>query len=182
MGKKLIGFFYWLLFGKVAEKVDKVFFIIAICCLLLGCFIMVLEVASRDIFGISLVWAEETTRYFTIMAVFLIIGPLVKQNAHIRVIFLFERLSKKYREILDVVLSFIGAFTCVICFLSSAKFVAILSLIGAKSISGTPFHPWTWQIPAFIGMGFGVLYFLCNALKIIWENVIRKDANMKKAV
>jgi len=131
---------------------------------------MATEVLCRNVFSVSIIWAEETTRYLTLAGVFLLVGPLLKDGSHIKVVFVYTLLPAKSQRIIDSFMSILGVVICCFCALSSKNFIDLLVDVEARSISGTPFHPWTWQLPVIIGFVLGAVFFCADFFKNIREN------------
>lgn len=143
---------------------------IATIIILIGCLIMVVEVISRDIFDVSFIWAEETTRYLTISGVFLLVGPLFREGMHVKVAFLYEAFSKKTKRLLDLFHCLLSLLVCTYCIVASKDLLTLLYKIGAKSISGTIFHPWTWQLPLITGFSIASLIIMADLINTIVKN------------
>jgi TRAP-type C4-dicarboxylate transport system permease small subunit len=152
---------------KLLEYIDKILLFASVASIVLASMIMAISVFWRDLLTISLVWAEEVTRYLTITAVFLLLGPLVRNGMHIRIVFLYVLLSRKVQKLLDAFVCCLGIFLCAACLVWSKDFIDLLVDVGARSISGTPLHPWTWQMPVIVGMGIGAISFLDELLRLL---------------
>jgi len=144
---------------KISDRLERVLWIVGASFLVVGAIIMVMEIFSRNIWAVSLIWAEEFTRYLTIWAVFLLAGPLVKHGVHVRVVALYTRLSPSARRRIGIFICCLGVVLCLLCAVWGSQFMAMLIESKAKSITGTPLHPWTWQLPLIVGLGIAVFYF-----------------------
>jgi TRAP-type C4-dicarboxylate transport system permease small subunit len=155
------------LFRKIIGYIDSFLLVVSVVCIVSASIIMAVSVLWRDLLSLSLVWAEEVTRYVTICAVFFLVGPLVRKGMHIRIVFLYVLFSPRLQKILDAFICCLGMFVCTACVIWSKEFIDLLIDVGAKSISGTPLDPWTWQIPVIVGMGIGVVSFLDEFFRIL---------------
>lgn len=62
-------------------------------------------VITRYLFSYSFPWVEELSRYLMIWMTFLAAGSLMKTDSHIRMDYLYTRLSQRWRKIFDILFS-----------------------------------------------------------------------------
>lgn len=62
-------------------------------------------VITRYLFSYSFPWVEELSRYLMIWMTFLAAGSLMLSNSHIKMDFVYARLSRRWRNIFDIFFS-----------------------------------------------------------------------------
>lgn len=62
-------------------------------------------VVTRYLFSYSFPWVEELSRYLMIWMTFLAAGSLMLSNSHIKMDFVYTRLSQRWRNVFDIFFS-----------------------------------------------------------------------------
>ena len=83
---------------KIKEMINKITIFSIICIVGLMTIIVITQTLSRYLFKIPIFWAEEFTRYLMIWGCFLGAALAIRDDEHISLSFLGERLSKKIRS------------------------------------------------------------------------------------
>jgi TRAP-type C4-dicarboxylate transport system permease small subunit len=123
--------------------------------------IMCYEVLVRYFFNRPTIWVADFTDYIMLYSTFFISAWLLKHDGHVRLTILYEHLSKRSRQISDMINSFIGAIVCGFVFWYSARdtWDAV-----KKSIS----LPRAVPVPKYLILGvisFGCLLLLVQFLR-----------------
>jgi C4-dicarboxylate transporter DctQ subunit len=95
-------------------------------------------------------WGDEIIAYLIIFTLFMGAGTVLKEDRHIRITALFDKLSPKVQNVLQVIYGLIGLFF--IGYVTYSLFeLALMSLrIGSKSMNGVPIFP--LQILLVVGL------------------------------
>ena len=151
-----IGFLY---------RACRLFEIIAMMLLGVMTFLVLLQIAGRDLFGSGWPWADELARYSGLGLVYLTIPLLLLNDRHVKVDLLSSRFTGKAAYVLHVfnealIVSFFGLF-----FWGGWVFMQRAAKFSTPSL-GIP--NWLFYLPAAIGMllfGMVALRRLLRALK-----------------
>ncbi len=92
-----------------------------------------LQVIMRYVFGHSLSWSEELSRYIFVWQIWLGTSFAVKESRHIRIEMLRNALSAKWQQYLDILVFGIWIAFCVFVVYRSSALVAILMQRGQVS-------------------------------------------------
>lgn len=88
--KKIINF--------LDENFEKYFLIVSLVVMVL---IITIQVIARFV-GKSIIWTEELTRYIMLYQIWIGAAYAVKKDAHLRIVFLRDKLSNKKKEMLEI--------------------------------------------------------------------------------
>ena len=100
--------------SKTLDVAENVFAFLGCVLLLVATVTVVLEVTFRYFFQHSFVWVNELNEYILLYIPFLAASWLLRQNGHISVDILDEKLSPRWRFILDILIACIGIFVSAI--------------------------------------------------------------------
>jgi len=89
--------------------------------MMLTLFLVCGDVSTKLVIGRSLPWVAEIVEYCLLWLTFLGTSWVLKQNAHIRMDMVVDRLNLRYQSLLNVVTSFLGAMVCLIIAWYSAR-------------------------------------------------------------
>lgn len=126
--------------------------------LALGLGIVMLEIISRALANTSFAWSEELSRYVLIWITYFGAAAVTRDNSHIRVEFLIDRLHPTARRIVEIfVVLLCLVFSAVICVVS-LRYVSDSRDLGMMSAdSYLPVPIWVFQ--SIIPIGFGLISF-----------------------
>ncbi len=79
----------------ILDWIEKILFLLGTIATLGMAVVIFLQITARYLFNSPLPWPEEMAQFLFIIAVYLGVGLLEKDNAHIRCEFLLNKLSKK---------------------------------------------------------------------------------------
>jgi TRAP-type C4-dicarboxylate transport system permease small subunit len=99
---------------RALDIAENAFAFLGCALLLVATGTVVLEVASRYFFQHSFVWVNELNEYILLYIPFLAAAWLLRQNGHITVDILDEKLSPRWRLILDILIACVGIFVSAI--------------------------------------------------------------------
>lgn len=146
---------------SLADKLLEYFAIFMIGCSVLLAFVSVI---LRYVFGVSYEILTEISVYTIVYGVFFYMGPLIRQNEHIKMSALHEILSKKVLSYIDLLINIILAL--VFAFLIYGGYGWSFSLLDMKikTLSGGMllFVP---ALAILIGMVIGLVYSLLEIIK-----------------
>ncbi len=89
--------------------------------MMLTLFLVCGDVGTKLVIGRSLPWAAEIVEYCLLWLTFLGTTWVLKQNAHIRMDMVVDRLNLRHQSLLNIVTSFLGAMVCLIIAWYSAR-------------------------------------------------------------
>ena len=117
------------------------------------------QILARDVFVISSMWTEELARFLFVWIVFLGAGTLMKDNEHIRISILVERMPPFVGRLLRVISNLLLLSFCVIFLWSS--YLNIL-------------NNWDFYAPSMDWMRLSYLYLglLISGILMIWYLVV----------
>jgi TRAP-type C4-dicarboxylate transport system permease small subunit len=126
--------------------------------LALGLGIVMLEIVSRALASTSFLWSEELSRYVLIWITYFGAAAVTRDNSHIRVEFLIDRLHPAARRIVEMLVALLClVFSTVICIVSM-RYVSDSRDLGMMSAdSYLPVPIWVFQL--IIPIGFGLISF-----------------------
>lgn len=154
-----------------SNTLDKVLSILAATCLLVSVGLAFLGVILRYQFGVSYQLLEEICRYAIVYGVFIYIGPLIKNNEHIKMTFLDEKLSGNTRKVKDLLLSIILFVSLVILSYASIIWVTSLYEMKLNTLSGEMLM----AIPAFAILLGMILSSIYAGLEIVKDITLLKN-------
>ncbi|MBU8906231.1 TRAP transporter small permease [Desertibacillus haloalkaliphilus] len=148
---------------RSTKYLDKSLLVISLVCLIISVVGAVLSVFFRYMLGLSFQVIEEICRYAIIYGVFAYIGPLIKQNQHLKMSILKDLLKGKLKYINNLLISILLFASFVFLFWASTIWIISLLEMGVRTASGTMlmFIP-TLSIP--IGMFLGSIYSLLQII------------------
>ncbi|QCT94006.1 TRAP transporter small permease [Caminibacter mediatlanticus TB-2] len=125
------------------------------------------EIFSRAIFNHSTMIADEFSGYLYLAYVFLALGYTFKENGHIRITIIYQKVSKKTKKFLDlfagflslIVISFIFYRAILLCYESYSYNML------SEGVSETPIY--LTQIPMVVGLFLFLLAIISFILKVI---------------
>jgi TRAP-type mannitol/chloroaromatic compound transport system permease small subunit len=144
-------------------------------------FVLIYEVAARYVFNKPTVWALETS-----MMVFGSIGALcwgytLKIGGHVRVDVFYTLLSKKWKAIIDVVMTLIFLFPIQYILIHSGIKWTLFALKTGEKMVESSWLPPSWPFRAVLTIGF-ILFFV-QTVSELTKNVyfIMKGDNLIEA-
>jgi TRAP-type C4-dicarboxylate transport system permease small subunit len=147
--------------------------------LALGLGVVMLEIVSRALASASFAWSEELSRYLLIWMTYFGAAAVTRDNSHIRVEVLIDRLRPAARRIVEILVVLLClVFSTVICVVS-LRYVSDSRDLGMMSAdSYLPVPIWVFQ--SIIPIGFGLISFrLVLNLIDLWigrSNATRAEA------
>lgn len=154
-----------------SNTLDKVLSVLAATCLLVSVGLAFIGVILRYQFGVSYQLLEEVCRYAIVYGVFIYIGPLIKNNEHIKMTFLDEKLSGKPKKVKDLLISVILFVSLIILSYSSIIWVTSLYEMRLNTLSGEMLM----AIPAFAILLGMILSSIYAGLEVFKEMILLKS-------
>ena len=124
--------------------------------------IVTMDVILRYGFNAPTKWAGELSALLLVVAVFLGLAHTLRENAHIRVDFILQRLPGRVQDWMKVIASALFlVFTIILCHLTWKGFALSFTL---KSTSRSLWDVPVWPARVFIPLGFALisLLLICN--------------------
>jgi len=128
-------------------------------------FLVLIQIAGRDLFGSGWPWADELARYSGLGLVYLMIPLLLLRDGHVKVDMLSSRFTGKAAYVLHVFNELLVVLFCGLFLWGGWSFMQRASKFSTPSL-GIP--NWLYYLPAAIGMlffGLVALRRLMRALK-----------------
>jgi TRAP-type C4-dicarboxylate transport system permease small subunit len=120
------------------------------------------EVVSRYLFGYPFGWVTEICEYSLVYITFLVAAWVLRQERHIKMDLIFNRLSLKLQSTLNILTSLVSAMACFVIFLFSLRVTWELFKTGY-------FTPTVLEIPKFIIMAI----IFIGSLTLFFQLLIR---------
>ncbi|WHY71469.1 TRAP transporter small permease [Fictibacillus enclensis] len=147
--------FKWL--DIVEEGLTGVLFIGGVLVSLYGVF-------TRYVLNAPTAWVTEIFEFLMVWAIFIGFGRALKDNRHIMVELLFDRLPFQWKKIFAALSNLIGAVYSFYLAYSSLELITLSKMQNIKTIDvGLPI--WITYLVLPIGMGLLGIYFLVKAIK-----------------
>ena len=155
---------------------------IANICLIIMLSIIFINVILRYVVLQPLYWGDEIMTYLMIVMVYAGFGFMLGQGGHVRMTLLFDKLPRKVRNFLWVIVSLMGTVYTAFLVYAVIKLVLDTLQIGAFSmITRWPLAP--WQILIALGLISLLLAFLLLFIERIGiARGTREEKEVKKAV
>jgi C4-dicarboxylate transporter DctQ subunit len=138
--------------GKIEEYVSGLFFVS-------GSLVSVYAVIMRYVFNKAPTWSLEVFEYLMVWAIFLGFGMALRENHHIVVDLLYDRLSFPVKRVLSVIANLIGAGFGVFMTVTGVEMIALAYRQHIVTIDAA-IPIWVTYIVMPIGMGLLAFYFL----------------------
>lgn len=158
---------------KILSRFEEIFISIA---LLAVCILLFINVITRFVFGYSIIWAEELTRYVIIWITFIGGSYCVRERAHVGIDVLVVKLPDAARWKMELVLSLIGLVYCGTLVLIG--WLLLQSVLQSGQISPTMMISMGW---AYAAIPVGGLLMVIRYIQVSAgylrhkENYLRKD-------
>lgn len=129
-----------------------------------GVFVSLYGVFTRYILNMPQAWVTEIFELLIVWSIFLGFGIALKENRHISVEILFDRLSYKAKMIINCISNCIGAGFAFFLMFTSIKLVTLTRVQGTETVDvGIPI--WITLLVLPISMGLLGLYFIRKAYR-----------------
>lgn len=121
------------------------------------------EVVSRYVFHTSHPWIEELVKFLVIYGVFLMAGPGLRRNVHVRVTLLVERLSLRNRRAVAIAANALGALFSLVLGVAGYLFTVHTWALRTTTISALRLPLWMLYGVVPLGMVLLAFFFIENA-------------------
>ena len=139
-------------------------------CFYLGSFLLLVmalstayEVLMRYFFTRPTLWSQDLNENFLVYATYLAAAWILRQDRHVAVTILVDRLSPKGRQLMNCVASTLGALTCVVLMWQSLDYTIDLFVSGELHIRSLIIPKWLSWAPVPFGSGLLCIYFVRRA-------------------
>ena len=149
---KVIAFF-----DRLLARISQAATLFAGLCILATALIIVYEIIMRGVFHAPTEWVLEISVYLILTAGFLGLSVAFRQQAHVRVDFITERLSPRTQCILEILTTFLSALFFLVFITESADLVDASLAFHKLSPSSLRFPLFIPQLALVLG---GTLLFL----------------------
>ncbi|GIO20265.1 hypothetical protein J18TS1_33650 [Oceanobacillus oncorhynchi subsp. incaldanensis] len=133
--------------------------------------IVTTQVILRFGFSSGFSWAEELSRFLFIWLMYFAFSYATRNNMHIKVSFVLDKLNEKFQKILLIVVDFLFIVFSLILFLASIRICQSIIAFGDKAV--------TMDISMNIVYGAGVVGFLLMIIRLL-QQIIWKFINFKR--
>lgn len=144
---------------KVEEKIAAFFFVI-------GSAIAVFGVFMRYVFNNPLAWSTEIFELFMVIAIFIGFGMALKDERHIAVDLVYDKMPKVIKKIFNIISNILGAGFGIYLTYMGVMLVSVTYGQGGATVDvGIPI--WLTFLIMPIGMGLLSIYFVARAIRAI---------------
>lgn len=148
----------WVL-EKIEESVAAFFFVT-------GSIIAIYGVFMRYIFNSPASWTTEIFEMFMVIAIFIGFGMALKDDRHIVVDLLYDKMPPIIKRIFNIVSNVLGAGFSIFLTIMGMEMVSIARIQGGATVDvGIPI--WITYLTMPIGMGLLAFYFIIRIVKSI---------------
>ncbi|MEI3610709.1 TRAP transporter small permease [Pseudogracilibacillus sp. SO10305] len=154
---------------RIAQFMDKTLEIFAMITIVISVALAFINVILRYFYGISYELLIEISTYSIVYGVFAYVGPLIKQDEHIKMNILREFFQdRKFINYIDIFISFLMLCIFTYLFYGGILWSSSLLEMGSKTLSGEMllFIP---ALAVVAGMVIGLIYSLLQMIKEIRE-------------
>ena len=122
------------------------------------------EVIARYCFGSPTIWVQEVSIYLFMWSMLAGASYTLMLGKHVRIDLIFDRLSSRVQNLLDIVTSLVGMVFCAI--VTHQAYLMIAGSIRFNKLSATILRVpmWLVQLPLFLGFLLLTLQFLLIAV------------------
>lgn len=146
------------------RKVNGTLTLVGVLILAFSILLTFVQVILRNFVGFSFKWAEETTRYLIIYAVYLVVGRLLLENRNSTVDLFYNMFPEKVRKLLNTLFCLlIAAFLAVMI----AKGYTLVSR-NLKTWCASIRIPWALPFAALIVGSLNMLLQIPAKLYLVW--------------
>lgn len=135
--------------------------------------IITAQVILRFGFNSGFSWAEELSRFLFIWLMYFAFSYATRNNKHIKVSFLLDKLNEKLKKILLIVVDILFITFTFILFMASIRICQSIIAYGDKAV--------TMDISMNIVYGAGVVGFLLMIVRLL-QQIIWKFMNLKSPI
>lgn len=153
----------WTTIKKGIENLSTFSLVLAGISIVLMVLLVFVEIVSRSIFNKSTLIADEMSGYMNVSIAFFGFAYAFKTNTFIRITFLYNRFSKKLKNIADVIslmLSILFSFLLLYCVWGIIH-TSFIDKVTSVSISKTPLY-----IPQFV-MVMGIAFLISQMFVVL---------------
>jgi TRAP-type C4-dicarboxylate transport system permease small subunit len=111
----------WQKANSIFDRIINLMAVLAGILMMLTLFLVCGDIGTKLTIGRSLPWVAEIVEYCLLWLTFLGTSWVLKQNSHIRMDMVVDKLNPRHRSVLNAVTSFLGAMVCLIIAWYSAK-------------------------------------------------------------
>lgn len=135
--------------------------------------IVTLQVILRFVFNSGFSWAEELARFLFVWLMYFSISYATRNNAHIRITFLIDKLSEKAGKVLAIIVDLLFMLFAVVIFMSAWKICQSVAEFQDKAI--------TLNVTMNILYGAGFIGFALMIIRLL-QGLIWKITNFNSTM
>lgn len=121
------------------------------------------DMVMRYFFTRPTIWSQDLNENILVYTTYLSAAWILRQERHVAITILTDRLSPKGRRWMDIIASFLGVLTCVILTWQSFDYTLDLFLRGELHIRSLVIPKWVSWAPIPFGSGLLCIYFVRRA-------------------
>lgn len=152
-------------------------------CLVLMVVFTTLQVIGRHFFPKPFSWTEEMTRYLFVWMTYIALGYGVKEEKHIRILFVRNLFSKRIQVFFDLFSDFAFLVFTGICMVECLPVVNAIRAGGQTTVSIPSIHMWLVYavLPVgFISLAFRLLQHMFKTIRFLKDGSYLKDPEERK--
>ncbi|MGN7385492.1 TRAP transporter small permease [Sporosarcina sp. SAFN-015] len=152
--------------GRILAKLEVVEEFITSFFFIVGSIICLFGIFMRYVMNHPIIWTNELFEIFMVTAIFIGFGIALKENHHIKVDLVYEKLPPFMKRVVDIVSNLLGAGFSIFLAVMGVEMVNVAREQGGVSIDlGIP-H-WITYLAMPVGMGLLGLYFIVKTFNAI---------------
>jgi len=146
---------FWAVFDKIVDLMATLSWIILLFICAASCY----TIGMRFLFSQTTIWIMQTTEYALLWMVFLSTTWLLREKGHITTDLIYEHLSEKTQQFLDVITFTLSGLACVVLFYYSALYTYDSIIEGVTDVRAVTVPKWSVYIIIPIGTIFLIIQF-----------------------
>jgi TRAP-type transport system small permease protein len=151
----------------ISDKIVNILKVSGMVALSLMVAMIFFNILTRFLFAVTFGITEEWTVWLMIWSVFVFIGVDVKENEHISVTFLADKLKGKKRSILNISISFIMIIFGILFLYGCWNDMLNDKMIHVSTITSVPVPLWIIKLCMPVGM----LFFLFHSIEKLMNDI-----------
>jgi C4-dicarboxylate transporter DctQ subunit len=154
---------------------DRPVIVITDALLIMAVVLVCVEVFTRYVLGISQAFLDELSKYSMVWFVYLILGIISKERAHVKIEILSRYLKGKSHDVADIIFHFSVVVICVIVGWGMISSIHFFYLSGQTPVTQVALPEWTVRLILPVGL---FLMMLRN-IELIIEGVLALSSKKK---
>jgi C4-dicarboxylate transporter DctQ subunit len=165
--------------GKIFDRINVIMVVISALFLLGLTFIVGADITLRYLFLKPLGWVKEISEYILVALGFLVAAWILKDDGHVKMDLILNRVSPRTQAIMNIITSLISAIVVLVITWFSVR--VTLLFYRTKLVTPSVLEPpkWILIVPIFVGCLLLAVQFIRRtyAFVVKWETLAKEKSN-----